>query len=97
MKIIIAFLVYGFVVSILNNISMEKSGEYIIYTLLNWPVEHLFIPPSLLYFANDMGDALLQDQIMILRTVVSVIFWGILGFTIHSIRRILTKNTIKIH
>ena len=45
MKITIIFLIYGFIVSTLMSLTMYSSGEYLIQPLLNWPIEHLIIPP----------------------------------------------------
>ena len=86
MKITIIFLIYGFIVSTLMSLTMYSSGEYLIQPLLNWPIEHLIIPPTLLYFANDLGEPLTREQLIIFRAIVSVLFWGIIGFIIQIIK-----------
>jgi len=88
-KITIIFLIYGFIVSTLMSLTMYSNGEYLIQPLLNWPIEHLIIPPTLLYFANDLGEPLTREQLIVFRSIISVMFWGIIGV---ALQVLIPKN-----
>ncbi len=78
-KIIWIFLIYGLIVSLLYNSTIGKGGEYMIHFLLNYPVEKVMIPPLLLHYANDVGDPLSIVDLQIIRVILSVMFWGVIG------------------
>ena len=78
-KIIWIFLIYGLIVSLLYNSTIGKDGEYMIHFLLNYPVEKFMIPPLLLHFANDVGNPLSIVDLQIIRVILSVIFWSVIG------------------
>lgn len=85
-KIIWTFLFYGLIVSLLFNSTIGKDGEYTLHYLLNFPVEQFFIPPLLLYFANNLGEPLSIIDTQIIRVLFSMMFWGIIGFIIQIIK-----------
>jgi len=73
--IVILFALYGVIVATayhFHNIQVHESGLF----LLNYFVEHYWIPPILLYYANDLREPILGNELLALRILLSVIFWG---------------------
>ncbi len=73
--IIILFSLYGAIIAVayhFHSIAVHESGLF----LFNYVVEHYFIPPILLYYANEVKDPILGNELLALRIVLSVTFWG---------------------
>lgn len=92
MRILIAFLIYGILVALANIYIMGKPGDYIVYHILNFPVERFIISPILLYLANETNHILNSSEVIVLRLVSGVLFWGVVGTVFQFGRRYWLKK-----
>lgn len=75
-KIILGLLVvYGVIIAIAYHVHSQQVNESGLF-LFNFIVEKYIIPPILLYFANDVGNAIIGNNLLALRILVSIAFWG---------------------
>lgn len=69
------FVLYGTIIAIayhFHSMVVHESGFF----WFNFVVEKYYIPPIFLYYANDVGDALTSNEILVVRIILSVAFWG---------------------
>jgi hypothetical protein len=72
---IIILAVYGVIITTAYHIHSQQVHESGLF-LFNFIVEKYIIPPILLYFANDVGNSIIGNNLLALRILVSIAFWG---------------------
>lgn len=73
--LIIILTVYGVTISIAYHIHSQQVYESGFF-MFNFIVEMYILPPILLYFANDIGNSIVGNDLLALRILVSIAFWG---------------------
>ncbi|CDI06254.1 hypothetical protein NITUZ_40420 [Candidatus Nitrosotenuis uzonensis] len=94
MRILIVFLIYGTLVAIANISIIGQSGEHIFYYVLNFPVERFVISPILLHQANETNYFISSHEIIILRLVSGLLFWGMIGAIIQIGKKQFLKKKL---
>ena len=88
--LIIFLIIYGVTIAIAYHIHSQQVYESSLF-LFNFIVEMYLIPPILLYFANDVGNSIIGNNLLALRILVSIAFWGGIPSSIF----LLTRRTRK--
>ncbi len=73
--LIIILAVYGITITTAYHIHSQQVHESGLF-LLNFIVEKFILPPILLFFANDVGSSINGNNLLALRILVSIVFWG---------------------
>lgn len=73
--LIIILTVYGVTITTAYHIHSQQVNESGLF-LLNFIVEKFILPPILLFFANDVGSSIYGNNLLVLRILVSIAFWG---------------------
>ncbi len=84
--LIIILAVYGVIITTAYHIHAQQVHESGLF-LFNFIVEKYIIPPILLYFANDVGSSINGNNLLALRILVSIAFWGGIPSGIFLLRR----------
>ena len=98
--IVILLALYGAIIAVayhFHNMQVHESGLF----LFNYIVEIEIIPPILLHYANDVGNPITGNELLALRVIISVIFWGGISGMVYavwwSVKTLLPVKTEKIN
>lgn len=93
--VIIFFTLYGGIIAVAYHFHSQVVHESSLF-LLNYFVENNVLPLVILYFANDLGNPLVRNEILAFRIILSVAFWGgtsgIAYAGLWAINRLIRKN-----
>ena len=73
--LIIILVVYGVTITTAYHIHSQQVRESGLF-LFNFIVEKFILPPILLFFANNVGSSIIGNDLLVLRILLSIAFWG---------------------
>ena len=82
-KIIVGSLVYGIVIAVAYHIHNQLVQSDLYH--FNYIVEIYIIPHITLYYANGVRNPIIGDELLALRIMISVVFWGGISAMVYGV------------